>query len=75
VGEPRAGLVQLRQGLDSYGVGGASPTLNWVSRRRSWPILAKRWPMASALLPRFGLEKKQKSKGLSANVRETVNSG
>jgi hypothetical protein len=75
VGEPRAGLVQLKQGLDSYRVGDASSTLNWVSRRRSWPVLAKRWPTASALLPRFGLEKKQKSEGLYANVRETVNSG
>jgi hypothetical protein len=75
VGEPRDGLVQLRQGLDSYGVGGASPTLNLVSRRRSWPVLAKRWLTTSALLPRFGLEKKQKSEGLYANVREIVNSG
>jgi hypothetical protein len=73
--EPRASLRQLRQGLDSYGVGGASPTLSLVSRRRSWLVLAKRWPTASAPLPRFGLEKKQKLEGLCANIRETVNSG
>jgi hypothetical protein len=71
VGEPRAGLVQLRHGLDSHGVGGASPTLSLASRRRSWPVLAKRWPTASAPLPGFVLEKKQKSEGLCANVRDT----
>jgi hypothetical protein len=70
-----AGLVQLRQGLDSYRVGDASPTLNSVSQRCSWPVLAKRWPTASAQFPRFGLEKKLKSEGLYANVRETVNNG
>jgi hypothetical protein len=74
VGEPRARLVQLRKGLDPYRVGDASPTLNWVRRRRPWPVLAKRWPTVSASLPRFGLENKQKSEGHCANVRETVNS-
>jgi hypothetical protein len=50
VGESRARLVQLRHGLDSPWVGGASPTLGLVSRCRSWPVLARRWPTASAPL-------------------------
>jgi hypothetical protein len=75
VGESRAGLVRLRHGLGSPQVRDASPTLSWVSRRRSWPVLAKRWSMASALWERIGLEKKQKSKDLCAIVTEIVNSG
>jgi polynucleotide 5'-kinase involved in rRNA processing len=68
-------LVRLRHGLGSPQVRDASLTLSWVSRRRSWPVLAKGWSMTSASWPRIGLEKKQKSKDLRAIVCETLNSG
>jgi hypothetical protein len=75
VGESRAGLVRLRHGLGSPQVRVASLTLSWVSRRRSWSVLAKGWSTASVSWPRIGLEKKQKSKDLCAIISETVNSG
>jgi hypothetical protein len=71
VGESRAGLVQLRHGLGSPRVRDASLAFILGSRRRSWSVLAKRWPTTSVPLPGFVLEKKQKSEVLSANVRDT----
>jgi hypothetical protein len=71
VGESRAGLVQLGHGLGLPRVRDASPTFSLGSRRRSWQVLATRWPTVSVPLPGFVLEKKHKSEGLSANVRDT----
>jgi hypothetical protein len=68
-------LIQLKLVLGLPRVGGACPSVNLGSQRRSWPVQAAWWSTASASWPWVWLEKKQKSGDLCVVVRETMNSG